>query len=138
MELGVDFEFGIGMNQRRSEIMVAVWVWVDDRVMEEEDLDGGGKGLFLQLGFWVEVTDLDKDGDESQESYYKLIPAQTATWLPNLLLMHYGLAQSSMLCGSLILLSSWRLPLLSRPLLRFCIKPSKTPVALRCLLTLSP
>ncbi|KAK7840803.1 ankyrin-1 [Quercus suber] len=26
--------------------------------MEEEDLDGGGKGLFLQLGFWVERTTL--------------------------------------------------------------------------------
>ena len=52
-------------DRRRSEIVVAVWVWVDDRVTEEEDLDGGGKGLFLQLGFWVEVTDLDEDGDES-------------------------------------------------------------------------
>ena len=57
MELGVDFGFGIGMDRRRSEIMVAVWIWVDDRVMEKEDHGGGGKGLFLQLGFWVEVTD---------------------------------------------------------------------------------
>ena len=46
--------------------MVAVYVWVDDWVTEEEDLDGGGKGLFLQLGFWVEVTNLSEDGDESQ------------------------------------------------------------------------
>ena len=48
------------------EIMVAVWVWVDDRVTEEEDLGGGGKGLLLQLGFQVEVTDLGEDDDESQ------------------------------------------------------------------------
>ena len=46
--------------------MVAVWVWVNDRVMEEEDLGGGGKGLFLQLGFWVEVANLGEDGDESR------------------------------------------------------------------------
>ena len=61
-ELGVDFGFGVGVDRRRSEIMVAVWVWVNDQVMEEEDLSGGGKGLFLQLGFWVEVTNL---GEES-------------------------------------------------------------------------
>ena len=66
MELGVDFGFGIGMDRRRSKIVVVVWVWVDDRVMEKEDLGGGGKGLFLQLGFWVEVTDLSEDGDESR------------------------------------------------------------------------
>ena len=53
------------MDWQRSEIVVAVWVWVDDRVMEHEDLGGGGKGLFLQLGVWVEVTDLDEDDDES-------------------------------------------------------------------------
>ena len=46
-ELGVDFGFGIGIDWRRSKIVVAVWVWVDDRVIEEEDLGGGGKGLFL-------------------------------------------------------------------------------------------
>ena len=34
--------------------------------MEEEDLGGGGKGLFLQLGFWVEVADPNEDGGESQ------------------------------------------------------------------------
>ena len=50
-ELGVDFGFGIDVDWRRSEIMVAVWVWVNDQVTEEEDLGGGGKGLFLQLGF---------------------------------------------------------------------------------------
>ena len=47
-------------------LMVVVWVWVNDRVTEEEDLSGGGKGLFLQLGFWVKVADLGEDGDESQ------------------------------------------------------------------------
>ena len=26
-ELGVDFGFGVGVDRRRSEIMVAVWVW---------------------------------------------------------------------------------------------------------------
>ena len=51
-ELGVDFGFGIGIDWRRLKIVVAVWVWVDDRVIEEEDLGGGGKGLFLQVGFW--------------------------------------------------------------------------------------
>ena len=65
-ELGVDFGFGISMDQRRSEIVVAVWVWVNDQVTKEEDLGGGGKGLFLQLGFWVEVTDLGEEGDESR------------------------------------------------------------------------
>ena len=63
-KLGVDFVFGIYVDWRRSEIVV--WVWVDDRVMEHEDLGGGGKGLFLQLGVWVEVTDLDEDNDESR------------------------------------------------------------------------
>ena len=47
MDLGVDFGFGIGIDWRRSKIVVAVWVWVDDRVIEEEDLGGGGKGVFL-------------------------------------------------------------------------------------------
>ena len=65
-KLGVDFVFGIYVDWRRSEIVVAVWVWVDDRVMEHEDLGGGGKGLFLQLAVWVEVTDLDEDDDESR------------------------------------------------------------------------
>ena len=46
--------------------MVAVWIWVDDRVMEEEDLGGGRKGLFLQLGFRVEVADPGEDGGESR------------------------------------------------------------------------
>ena len=46
--------------------MVAVWIWVDDLVMEEEDLGGGRKGLFLQLGFRVEVADPSEDGGESQ------------------------------------------------------------------------
>ena len=46
--------------------MVVVWIWVDDRVMEKEDLGGGRKGLFLQLGFRVEVGDLDEDGGESR------------------------------------------------------------------------
>ena len=44
-----------------------MWVWVDDWVTEEEDLGGGGKSLFLQLEFCVEVTDLSEDGDESQD-----------------------------------------------------------------------
>ena len=46
--------------------MVAVWIWVDDRVMEKEDLGGGRKGLFLQLGFRVEVANPDEDGGESR------------------------------------------------------------------------
>ena len=37
---------------------MAVWVWVDDRVTEEEDLGGGGKGLLLQLGFWFVFSHL--------------------------------------------------------------------------------
>lgn len=37
-----------------------------DRVAEEEDLGGGGEGLFFRLGFWVEVADLGEDGDESR------------------------------------------------------------------------
>ena len=46
-EIGVDFGFGIDVDWQRLKIVVAVWVWVDDRVTEEEDLSGGGKGLFL-------------------------------------------------------------------------------------------
>ena len=65
-KLGVDFGFRIDVDRRRSEIKVAMWVWVDDQVIEEEDLVVGGKSLFLQLGFWVEVTNLGEDGDESR------------------------------------------------------------------------
>ena len=46
--------------------MVVVWIWVNDRVMENEDLGGGRKGLFLQLGFRVEVANPDEDGGESR------------------------------------------------------------------------
>ena len=60
-KLGVDFGFRIDVDRRRSEIKVVMWVWADDQVTEEEDLVVGGKSLFLQLGFWVEVTNLGED-----------------------------------------------------------------------------
>ena len=54
-------------------LMMTVWVWVDDRVMEEEDLGGVGKACSCSWGFGLKwlilVKMVTNPKDEEEEGF---------------------------------------------------------------------